>query len=159
MYRSWQNKRKIGRWPDLSHATDWECVWLCTAGVGKRMKCTRRLRWRQTLKRRKFARQLHISEACHSGCKLHLERSIQCSPPPLAIVEKQRMRSRWRKPGEPREPKRKRPPFYSAQDFFCRRLTLPACARYLSSTKAPGSRLHRRLIFIVSRPQFRPTTM
>src|ERR1700733_14209828 len=81
------------------------------------------------LKRRKFARQLHISEACRSGCKLPLERSTppcQCSPPPLATVEKQRMRSRWRKPGKPREPNRKRLHFYSVQDFFCRRLTLPA---------------------------------
>jgi hypothetical protein len=80
---------------------------------------------RQTFKKKKFARQLHISEACRSGCKLHLERSppCQCSPPPLATVEKQRMGSRWRKPGMPRTPKRGRP------GFHCRRLTLPACAR------------------------------
>jgi hypothetical protein len=36
---------------------------------------------RQTFKKKKFARQLHISEACRSGCKLHLERS-----PPMPIL-------------------------------------------------------------------------
>jgi len=81
---------------------------------------------RQTFKQKKFARQLHISEACHSGCKLHNERSnphAYGSPPPLATVEKQRMGSRWRKPGEPRKPKRMRPHNLQRPGF------LPACAR------------------------------
>jgi hypothetical protein len=105
------------------------------------------------LKRRKFARQLHISEACRSGCKLHLERSTppcQCSPPPLATVEKQRMRSRWRKPGKPREPNRKRLHFLQRPGFLLQAadpaglrtpglLILVLTTLLIAHVKAPGS--------------------
>ena len=128
---------------------------------------------RQTFKKKKFARQLHISEACRSGCKLHLERS-----PPHADAHRRRLRL-WRSNewevgggslGEPRKPKRKRPqqlaaPRISLQAADLAGLRTPGLlvfvltsyATYrqrLAHYKAPGSKLHRRLISLSRGPNF-----
>jgi hypothetical protein len=87
------------------------------------VKCKRRLRCDRLLKRRNSQGSCIsvrlVAQA--ASCTLSDHPPCQYSPPPLATVEKQRMGSRWRKPGEPRKPKRMRPHNLQRPGF------LPAC--------------------------------
>ena len=141
------------------------------------MKCKRRLRCDRLLNRRNSQGSCIsvrlVAQA--ASCTLSDHPPCQCSPPPLATVEKQRMGSRWRKPGEPRKPKRMRPHNFAASRISLQAadlaglrtpglliLVLASYGTYrqrLPHFKAPGSKLQPSTHFIVSRPQFRPTTM